>query len=107
MSNARKEKGKSLVRYWKSHIDQWSNSGLTQTEYCRQKELSRHKFTYWKIKFKEKHLPVKFVHVPHVSQVKPEAGLKLNIGADVQIEIPDGFSQVTLEQVLKTLKVLQ
>lgn len=107
MSNTREEKSEALGKYWKSHIDQWSNSGLSQTEYCRQNELSRHKFTYWKIKFKEKHLPVEFVQVPSVSQVMSGEGLKLNIGAGLQIEIPDGFSQATLEKVLKTLKVLR
>lgn len=107
MSNARKEKSEVLGKYWKSHIDQWSNSGLSQTEYCRQNELSRHKFTYWKIKFKKDHRPVKFVQVPPGPQVLSGAGLKLNIGAGLQIEIPNGFSQATLEQVLKTLKVLR
>ncbi len=107
MPNERKEKGESLASYWKPHIDQWSDSGLSQTEYCRQNELSRYKFTYWKTKFKKKNLPVEFVQVSHASQVIHRTGLKLNIGAGVQIEIPDGFSQVTLEQVLKTLKVLQ
>ena len=47
---------------------------------------------------KPKNLPVEFVQVSHVSQVMYKADLKLNIGAGVQIEIPDGFSQVTLEQ---------
>lgn len=107
MSNARKAKGKSLSKYWKSHIDQWSDSGLSQIEYCRQKELSRYKFTYWKTKFKKKNLPLEFVQVSQVSQIMHRTDLKLNIDPDVQIEIPDGFSQVTLEQVLKTLKVLR
>ena len=107
MPNSRKENGESLARYWQSHIDQWLNSGLTQSEYCRQKELSRDRFAYWKTKFKKKNLPVEFVQVSHVSEVMHKADLKLNIGTGVQIEIPDGFSQVTLEQVLKTLKVLR
>ena len=107
MSKTTKEKNKTLTKYWKSHIDQWLNSGLTQSEYCRQKELSRDRFAYWKTKFKKKNLPVEFVQVSHASQIMHRTGLKLNIGAGVQIEIPEGFSQVTLEQVLKTLKVLQ
>lgn len=107
MSNTRKEKGESPCKYWRAHIDQWSGSGLSQTEYCRQKDLSRYKFTYWKTKFKKKNLSVEFVQVSQISQIIHRTGLKLNINSNVQIEIPDGFSQVTLEQVLKTLKVLR
>ncbi len=107
MSNTRQENSESLSKYWKSHIDQWSDSGLTQTEYCQQNDLSRYKFTYWKSKSKKKNLPVEFVQVSHASQIMHRTGLKLNIDPCVQIEIPDGFSQVTLEQVLKTLKVLR
>ena len=107
MPNARKEKGETLARYWKSHIDMWLSSGLSQSEYCRQKELSRDRFAYWKTKLKKKNLPVEFVQVSNASQLKPGADLKLNIVPGLQIEIPDGFSQVTLEKVLKTLKVLR
>jgi len=106
MTTSWKEKNKERARFWQSHIDEWSASGLSQAEYCRQKDLSRHRFTYWKRKFKPKHLPVKFVQIPEPMEINvPD--LKLNIGPGLQIEIPDGFSRGTLEQVLATLKVLQ
>ena len=101
-----KNDNNSLARYWQSHIDKWGNSGLSQSEYCRQNNISRDRFTYWKIKFKRKNLPLEIVQVSHVSHVMPKTDLKLNIGADIQIVIPEDFSQVTLEMVLKTLKVL-
>jgi len=107
MPNTSKENGESLAIYWKTHIEKWSDSGLTQTKYCKQNKISRDRFTYWKRKFKKKDLPVEFVRVSHVSQVMRTADLKLNIGADLQIEIPEGFSQVTLEQILKVLEEIR
>jgi len=106
MKKSWKKKSEELGKLWKQHIEQWSESGLSQTEYCRQNVLSRHRFTYWKIKFKPKNLPAKFVQIPEPLDIHvPD--LKLNIGQGLQIEIPEGFSRATLEQVLATLKVLQ
>lgn len=106
MEKTRKEKSEELTKFWQHHIDQWSNSGLTQTEYCRQNDLSRDRFTYWKTKFNRKNLPVEFVQINAQPMSIGQPSLKLNIGSALQIEIPDGFSRATLEQVLMTLNVL-
>ena len=106
MEKSSKERSEELSRFWQFHIDQWSISGLTQTEYCKRNDLSRDRFTYWKMKFKRKNLPVEFVQIQAESMVFNQAGLKLNVGPGLQIEIPDGFSIKTLEKVLKTLRVL-
>ncbi len=34
--------------FWKEHLRAWSESGLTQVDYCRQHELSRAAFGWWK-----------------------------------------------------------
>jgi len=78
-------------------------------EYCRQNALTPYRFTYWKNKFKMQGCPpVQFVQItpePEAVNTCP-SGLKLNTSHGLQIEIPDGFSRDTLEQVLMTLKVL-
>jgi hypothetical protein len=33
---------------WPQHFERWRQSGLTQSEYCRQAGLSRHRFKYWR-----------------------------------------------------------
>ena len=35
---------------WPQHFERWRQSGLTQSEYCRQVGLSRHRFKYWRRK---------------------------------------------------------
>jgi len=88
--------------YWQRHIEQWSQSGLNQAAYCRERNLKIKSFTYFKSRLKKKNLPVQFVQVP-VEPVQAPSFLKLNIGSSFQVEIPDGFSQGTLTQVLQVL----
>jgi len=106
MSRTWKERNQERQVFWKTHLEKWSESGMTQREYCKQNDLIAHRFTYWKIKFKNNNLPVKFVQVsPEPMRIDP-SDLKLNIGPGLQIEIPDGFSRITLERVLSTLNIL-
>ena len=105
MTKSWREKNDELAGFWRAHIEQWSLSGLTQTEYCRQNEISKDRFTYWKIKFKKQDQPKEIIQIPlpvHLGS----PGLRLNIGRSLQIEIPDDFNRGALEQVLLTLKVL-
>ncbi len=34
--------------FWHEHLSAWSASGLTQADYCRQHQLSRAAFGWWK-----------------------------------------------------------
>src|SRR5210317_856422 len=47
--------------YWKQHIDSWQETGLTQTEYCRQHNLKHHQLVYWKKRFIKTSKNVSFV----------------------------------------------
>jgi len=96
-------------QFWQSHLDAWALTGLSQAEYCRQNNLKTHRFTYWKRKYK-KNLPVEFVQIP-TAPVKSahfhhNSGTPLHLTVDSRfiIEISDGFSPATLEQVISTLQ---
>ena len=43
IKNSLKEKNKELRDIWKSHIKQWSELDITQTNYYRHHNLSRHR----------------------------------------------------------------
>lgn len=97
-------------QFWQSHLETWSLTGLSQIEYCRQNKLKANRFTYWKRKFQRESLPVEFVRIP-AEPVKSahllcnnEVSLRLTVDSRFTIEIPDGFTPVTLEQVLLTLR---
>lgn len=106
MTESKKEELEKLRKFWKSHLSKWAESGLTQVEYCRQHNLIRHRFAYWKKRHAPNNLPVKFVQVIPGSLHESAPVLKMNVGQGLQIEIPDGFSRDTLAKTLSVLKIL-
>ena len=104
-----KERNMEKQRVWTSHIEAWKSSGLSQVEYCRQNDVSRVQFTYWKCKLDKKTDPVTFVPVLEKALLSPEgtlnhqAPIKLIIDRRYQVEIGDGFSPVTLSTLIRTL----
>ena len=53
-------------QFWKSHLESWAPSGLSQAEYCRRNNLNIPRFRYWKRKLTKENLPLEFVKVPSV-----------------------------------------
>ena len=51
---AKTKKKTSRAVYWQEHISQWSESGLTQAEYCRRNKISAAAFHWWKGQFRKK-----------------------------------------------------
>jgi hypothetical protein len=103
----RKEWNREKRRTWTAHIEAWKNSDLSQVEYCREKNLSRHQFTYWNCKLRKKDA-VTFVRIsgtPLRSQDPRHnhAPIKLIVDSRYQIEIGDGFSPATLSMLIRTL----
>jgi hypothetical protein len=105
----RKELNKERREFWTTHIKAWEKSGITQVEYCRRHQLSRHRFTYWRCKGNKKSGSVTFMPVfqspmqacPTTNQTIP---IRLVISDRYRLEISDGFSPHTLEQLLHTLE---
>ncbi len=103
--------GDERRQFWRDHLELWATSGLSQAEYCRRNNLKATQFTYWKLKFNTEKLPIKFVQVP-TAPVEPtlflkgksSPSLRLKVGTKFSVEIPDGFSTATLEQVLLILE---
>jgi hypothetical protein len=98
-------------QFWRSHLESWATSGLSQAEYCRQNDLNIARFGYWKRRFSKENLPVEFVQVPtepikstRLIQNTGAPSLRITMGSEFAIEILDEFSPATLEKVLLTLK---
>ena len=100
---SRSEKNREKQGVWSSHVEAWKNSGLSQIDYCRQHNLSRNQFTYWKCKLDKKHELVTFVPISGNSVLsRNQTPIKLNIGC-YQIEVGDGFTPETLTNLISTL----
>ena len=105
---SREEKDKEREESWTRHIKDWERSGLTQIEYCRQNDLSKHRFIYWKSKRQIKKEPIKFVSLYPGHTIKNpslnDTGLKLIIGDKYRIEVGEGFSEDVLHRLMTALE---
>ena len=78
---AKTKKKTSRAAYWQEHISQWSGSGLTQAEYCRQNKISAAAFNWWKRYLRKKSntqkdssTPMQFVEVQGIPTVDTVSG---------------------------------
>jgi len=102
---SRQEEFAEKRRYWKQRLDAWQASGLTQIEYCRQNDLSRFRFQYWKKRFQESASMPALIEVPFSSVMagKPYHSLRLVVGDQYQIAVERDFDPVALRQLIGVL----
>ena len=102
-----KDRNREKADFWSDHIKSWEESGQSQIDYCRENNLSRHRFTYWKIKNNKKSNPIKFVPIitkPSTSSLDSSIEpLKVQVGDKYRIEVGEGFSGETLIRLINTL----
>ncbi len=69
--------------YWEQHLTNWSESGLTQADYCRRHNLSYNRFCRWKEKFND--------YYPSRSSIKL-VEVKRDFGLNMKSPSFDSFS---------------
>ena len=106
MAQSRKAENQEKRRHWKEHIDAWSSSGKTQTAYCREHDLSFHRFQYWKKRLHQPSGPgfIELCPGPGDRQKSP-APLRLMIGG-CQVAVERDFDPVALQQLIGVLSRL-
>ena len=109
------------AQYWRGVIAQWKGSGLTQTEFCRQRRLSLPALRWWKWKLAQQErqewqptfLPIRIVdkveHDGSFSKRKPVAETSGNVFEVIshrgyRIRIPEGFESEALVRLLRALE---
>lgn len=113
---------KPRTQYWRRTIAQWKDSGLTQTEFCRQRKISLPALRWWKWKLaqdeSQKWQPA-FLPIRIVDAEGREDSLSTSMPAHATsdtvfeiishqgylIRIPMNFEQEALVRLLKTLEV--
>jgi hypothetical protein len=95
------------------HLSAWRQSGLSQSEYCRQHKLRPTTFAGWLARQQENTAwPVTLVPVPdkicrltHSASSEPEpAGLSLVVGHRYRIEIDRQFDAGTFARLVAVLE---
>ena len=94
-------------QYWEGQIKGWEQSGLRQTEYCRQNSLKIRNFGYWKRRLSQKSTDVSFVSLQVQSNnyqtTSNASSLKVVLARGQKIEVDEGFDQTTLKRLIHTL----
>ena len=108
---SRTEELKQKRTYWKQHIDDWQQTGLTQTEYCRRHNLKHHQLVYWKKRFLKTETDVSFVSLKlddllDIPAQPDHASLSLVIDNHFKIDIRAGFDARLLRQLIYALREL-
>ena len=95
-------------KYWKQHLNLWQGSGLSQAEYCRQNNLNKNQWGYWKKRYVQTESTTEFISLP-MSQnfvLSGHSPVKLIINDQYRIELDRGFDPTTLKLVLATIQQL-
>ena len=98
-------------QYWQKHVASWSESNLSQVEYCRLNDLPIKNFGYWKRKESNAvSSPPRFfplVATGPASVAVCASALQLNIQEKrFSIEIGEDFSPMVLRRLIATLEQL-
>jgi hypothetical protein len=97
------------AEFWSRHIENWSNSDLTQVEYCRQNALNRYTFGYWKSKLNKKEtyrpfLPVSIQPEASVGNSSFPSGISLSFKDRFDVRLEVGFNCDTLSRLIDVLE---
>lgn len=90
---------------WRTHIEEWKQSGLSQSEWCRSKGFNPGRLSYWRQKLGYTKQPninfTEISHKPAVTSAK-ESKLVISIG-NARIEITEDINLEFLQKVLKAV----
>jgi len=103
--------------YWRDQLLQWAQSGVSQRQFCRQRDLSPHAFTWWKAKFRDElHLPYRVVRKRSsknsssqflelkVFNTKLEPKYEVVLVNNRTIRVVDRFDPESLKQLIKVVE---
>jgi len=105
-------------RYWRLQFEQWTASGLSQSAYCRQHNLSLSTFNSWLRKLRSstkpkpviEAVPVEFAEVevspatiPPVASFDP---VTITLPNGIALTVPPRFDEASLKRVVTTCRSL-
>lgn len=77
--------------YWRNHVNTWEASGGTQSNYCREHQLSERLFSLWKNKFIKEQSPDPEPEVNFVPVIATHNTTSANNDSRVTITLPNGI----------------
>lgn len=99
--------------FWREHIEQWSQTSLSQAAYCREHGLRKSHFWYWKRRVRElsteaaveplRFLPIDLSPPAPVEPPTTGTGITLVLKQGVRVTLGAEFCPATLRRLLGAL----
>ncbi|HPB80639.1 MAG TPA: hypothetical protein PK200_01245 [Spirochaetota bacterium] len=90
---------------WQTHIQTWKDSGLSQTEYCRQNNISLSSFTNWKAKISsEVFRDQAFVELRHENISYQQNCIEFVVDNDLSIKVREDIPVLFLKNLFLALR---
>jgi len=77
-----------LAAQWLPHIEAWEKSGQSQSAYCREHNLVKTRFTYWKLKLRPTELRRQADSVSGFVPVR----MRGNAASGLTLRLPNGIA---------------
>lgn len=84
--NCHQHNSRQKRQFWKTHVEQWQLSGLSQRAYCRKHGLKTNHFYYWRRRIQSPQGQISFLPV-----ALPERFSARQKVSAVRIHAPNGF----------------
>lgn len=95
------------VTGWKSVVDEWLASGLTQTEFCEQRELKVSQLSYYYRKYHptpKSTAKLAKITCSRSDEIVSVGGFVLAFPSGVKLSVPSQFCQQSLHRLLVMLQ---
>lgn len=97
-------KKEEVINYWKDHFNRWSDSGKSQTEYCKENNLTTRAFGYWKRKF-SKQQEGGFIEIKRKSdRINHSAFIELITSDGMVMRFREDISLTCLRNIISILR---
>jgi hypothetical protein len=95
---------------WQEIINLWNRSGLTQAEFCREKNINQNLFSKWKVKLGDGKIADDDKTDPFIEIKIPDSitdyGIDLRVGS-YSINLKPDFNKQLLKDVLQVIGEIQ
>jgi len=93
--------------HWRSLVNKQTESGLTAAAFCREHQINRGRFYYWRRRFQKQ--PSNNTKLRSFVQLVPyqkngSAGVHIRLSNGLRIEVDRGFDPVTLRAAIQTIR---